>query len=157
MARGSFSSRSPTAGESTKVHAKAFICGGELKPEEAKRKLQAANRGFVVQATMVEAATNEFYVEMIAAQTLQAESLGSMLAKKPEIDLLLRIAGTTQIARAIREMGAREGGAFLITVAGRSSVRKAAGLPMKELPRRTLTRAELNRIEKAALLGTERP
>lgn len=128
-----------------------------MTPEETKRKLQAANRGSVVQTSAVDAASNEFYVEMLAAQTLQAESSGSMLAKKPEIDFLLRLAGTTQISRAIKEKGARPGRPFLVTVAGRSVVRRAAGLPARELPRRNLTRGELGRIEKAALLGAERP
>ncbi len=128
-----------------------------MEPEEAKSKLQAANRGFLVQASAADAARNEFYLEMIAAQTLQAESSGTMLAKKPEIDFLLRLAGTTQISRAIREKGARSGRPFLVIAAGHSRVSRAARLFAEELPRRALTRAELGRIENAALLGTERP
>jgi len=91
---------------------------------------------------------------MLAAQTFQAESSGSLLANKPEIDLLLRLAGTNQISRAIREKGAKKGEPFLLIVAGRSEQILPQRIPAKELPRRKLSRAELARIEKASLLGT---
>ena len=109
--------------------------------------MQAMKRGLVA---------NEVFVELLAAQTLQAESSGGLLAKKPEIDFLLRLAGTTQISRAIKEAGAKSGEKFVLVIAGRSTIRVAPEIDMKELPRRELTASELRGIEKAALLNAEK-
>jgi tRNA threonylcarbamoyladenosine modification (KEOPS) complex Cgi121 subunit len=110
----------------------------------------------MVQATKGGLAGNEVFVELLAAQTLQAESSGGLLANKPEIDFLLRLAGTTQISRAIREAGAKSGDQFILVVAGRSTIRRLSGIDGKELPRLELTASELGRIEKAALLNAAR-
>lgn len=107
----------------------------------------------MVQAVHPAAAKNEFFLEMLAAQTFQAESSESLLAKKPEIDFLLRVAGTTQISRAIKEQGAKAGSRFLAVVAGQSEVTGAGEAGWKELPRRKLSRAELEKVEKAAFLS----
>lgn len=135
---------------------KAYICGKEFRPEEMKKELASANAGSMVQAADASAADNEFFVEMVAAQTLQAKDSGSLLAKKPEIDFLLRLAGTTQIARAIKEQGAEDGASFLLVAAGRSPVHGPSELSRLELPRRSLSRAELDRVERAALLNAQR-
>ncbi len=104
------------------------------------------------------AATNEFFFEMVGAQTVYAAATGNLLAKKPEIDLLLRVAGTTQISVAISKMGARKGQTFLVAVAG--DRRSIAGLKAPagwvRLPRTGLTERELVRIEKAALLNARK-
>jgi len=139
-----------------KIYARAYCLGPESDPEAVKRELSAANPGAVVQTVKESAASNEFFVEMLSAQTLRAESTGGLLAKRPEIDLLLRIAGTNQISRAIREKGAKGGEPFLVMTAGRSAQNLPRGFAGKELMRRELNRAELSRIEKAALLGTRR-
>ena len=99
---------------------------------------------------------NEVFVELLSAQTLQAQSSGGLLANKPEIDFILRLAGTTQISRAIGDVGAKSGDKFVLVVAGRSTVRRPPGLEGVELPRLKLTDSELERIEKAALLNVER-
>lgn len=138
------------------VHARAYRLGGGLRPQELRKRLAQANRGAVVQAAADDAADNELFVEMLAAQTLRAEASGSMLARKPEMDLLLRLAGTTQISRAVREKGAAEGRPYLLVVAGRRRPKGVRGLASVELPRRKLTRAELERVEKAALLNVEK-
>jgi tRNA threonylcarbamoyladenosine modification (KEOPS) complex Cgi121 subunit len=136
-----------------KVFAKAYSCGPETNPEALKLKLSLANPGSLVQSARGRSAVNEFFVEMLAAQTIRAEDSGGLLAKKPEIDLLLRLAGTNQISTAIKEKGARNGEAFLLICAGRSAPKSPKGLQAKELPRRELSRTELARVEKAALLG----
>jgi len=92
---------------------------------------------------------------MLAAQTFQAERSGTLLAKKPEVDLLLRLAGTTQIAKAIRERGAKPGASFLLIVASRSGIVGIPGL-LQELPRSLLSDGDLARIERAALLDVAR-
>ena len=43
---------------------------------------------------------------------------GALLAAKPEVDLLLRLAGTTQIALAIEEAGYRARGPMILVAAG---------------------------------------
>ena len=110
----------------------------------------------MVQAIRTGLVANGFFVELLAAQTLQAESSGGLLAKKPEIDFLLRLAGTTQISRAIKETGAKPGDKFVLVVAGRNNVRAAPGIDWKELPRVELTDSELEKIEEAALLNAEK-
>lgn len=93
---------------------------------------------------------------MLAAQTLGAASSGELLADKPEIDFLLRLAGTTQISKAIKYYGARPGAPFLLVVASRIGVRGASDLVAFELPKRDITVKELARVEKAALLNVKR-
>ena len=139
-----------------RIFAKAFLCPRGASPADFKRRLADANPGSMVQATKGGLAGNEVFVELLAAQTLQAESSGGLLANKPEIDFLLRLAGTTQISRAIREAGAKSGDQFILVVAGRSTIRRLSGIDGKELPRLELTASELGRIEKAALLNAAR-
>ncbi len=139
-----------------RVFAKAFLCGSGLEPEELKARLAAQNHGKLVQAVRVAGEENEWLFEMLAAQTLRAESSGSLLAKKPQIDFLLRLAGTTQIARAIERRGARSGEPFVLLVAGVTPVRGIRALERLELGRRELSKTELALIEKAALLSAER-
>jgi tRNA threonylcarbamoyladenosine modification (KEOPS) complex Cgi121 subunit len=138
------------------IFAKAYACGPGSDMDLLKRELAAANPGALVQAAKGGSAENEFFVEMLAAQTLRAETSKSMLANKPEIDLLLRLAGTTQISQAIKGEGARRGEPFLLMAAGRSALTTPRVLEGKELPRTGLTKAELAKVEKAALLGTRR-
>jgi tRNA threonylcarbamoyladenosine modification (KEOPS) complex Cgi121 subunit len=95
-------------------------------------------------------------VEMIAAQTLCANGTKNLLAKKPEVDLLLRMAGTTQISRAIEQMGAKKGEPFLLVIAGPDKgldSLSAKELGGSELEKRELSSDELDRIERAALLN----
>ena len=99
---------------------------------------------------------NELFLELLAAQTLQAETSGGLLANKPEIDFLLRLAGTTQIARAIKVAGAKPGERYILVVAGRKAVRLPPAIEGAELERRKLTHSELGKIEKAALLNAAR-
>lgn len=93
---------------------------------------------------------------MIAAQTLQAESSGSLLAKKREIDFVLRMDGTTQISRAIKNQGVQAGAPFIVVIASRSPAKGVRHFKGTELPKKELTVAELNRVEKAALLNAKR-
>jgi tRNA threonylcarbamoyladenosine modification (KEOPS) complex Cgi121 subunit len=145
------------ADETLRIFVKAYTCGRESSPEAMKREVLSANPGAVVQAARGGVATNELFVEMLAAQTLRAESSGTLLAKRPEIDLLLRLAGTDQISTAIREKGARAGEPFLVFSAGRSPQKRVKVLSGRELPRRKLSVAELQMVEKAALLEVRRP
>jgi tRNA threonylcarbamoyladenosine modification (KEOPS) complex Cgi121 subunit len=140
-----------------KIFAKAYVCGSELSPEEAKLELAALNPGTIVQTGSARSAENEFFVEMLAAQTLRAGVAGGLIAKKPEMDFLLRLAGTTQISKAIKRYGSTKGEPFMLVVAGRRGIRSPKTFEALELPRRRLTKKELNRIEEAALLSALRP
>jgi tRNA threonylcarbamoyladenosine modification (KEOPS) complex Cgi121 subunit len=137
------------------IYAKAYSCGAEFDAELLKRRLVAENPGALVQAAKADSARNLRFVEMLAAQTFGAEAAGTLLAKRPEIDFLLRLAGTTQISKAIQELGAKKGSPFLLVVSGRTAIRKhdIKGL---ELPRKELSAPELGRIERAALLSAKR-
>ena len=101
-------------------------------------------------------AGNELFVELLSAQTLQAESSGGLLAKKPEIDFLLRLAGTTQISRAIKQAGAKPGEGYILVVAGRREICLPSQLCGTELQRRELTDSERRKVERAALLNAQR-
>ncbi len=127
-----------------------------MDPEELKLKAARECRGAVVQTAAQDAATNELFVEMLAAQTLQAQTTGSLLARNPEMDFLLRLAGTAQISKAIGEKGSAVGKPFLLVVASRRRLKELSGLTGLELPRRGLSKSELLRVERAALLSAER-
>ncbi len=139
-----------------RTHARAYFCGGDLNPDEVKRRAAASRGGELIQAVAEDSADNEFFVEVIAAQTMRAQASGTLLARKPEVDLLLRLAGTTQISKAIREKGARAGEPFLLVVAGASRPETVGGVRCTELARRGLSAEELRRIEAAALLNAQR-
>ncbi len=137
----------------------SIIVGGEADPDFVRKAVGAKFPGSIVQTVRADAATNGFFVEMIAAQTLRANGTENLLAKKPEVDLLLRLAGTTQISRAIEQMGAKKGKPFLLVIAGPDrgldslSVKELDG---SELEKRELSSDELDRIERAALLNAQR-
>lgn len=143
-------------GKTLRAYAKAYLLRAGVNPNDIRRKVEGPSGKWVVQTAAEGAATNEFFVEMLVAQTLQAESSGSLLAKSPEMDLLLRLAGTTQIARAIREKGSSAGKPFLFVVAGRTRPAGIRGISGRELPRKELSKSELLRVEKAALLNAQR-
>src|SRR5712692_7683142 len=140
-----------------KVFARAYLCEGDMSPDEVRLELASLNPGSIVQTGNAKSAENEFFVEMLAAQTLRAGSVGSLLAKKPEMDFLLRLAGTTQISKAIKQYGSTKGVPFLLVVAGPREIRESRSFKAMELPRRKLSKKELDRIEGAALLSALRP
>lgn len=139
-----------------RVFARAYVCGPDQKPEEAKRRVSPSGKGAFVQTARGSAADNEVFIEMLSAQTLRAEASGSLLARSPQMDFLLRLSGTTQISRAIGESGAVAGEPFLLVTAGHRRPRKFHRASWRELPRRPLTGIELERVEKAALLNAQR-
>ena len=137
----------------------SVIIRGGADPDSVRKFVEAKVPGSIVQVVRADAATNGFFVEMIAAQTLSANGTQNLLAKKPEVDLLLRLAGTTQISRAIEQMGAKKGKPFLLVIAGPG--RGLASLSVKELggselEKQDLSSDELDRIEQAALLNALR-
>src|SRR5271157_839669 len=137
------------------MEARCFVVESGVDPEEAKSALLRRHPRLLVQAVKTESASNEFFVEMICAQTLGAAESGALLARKAGIALLLRLAGTTQISAAISKLGVKKGSPFLLIAAGEGAQMKTIRTPAswKRLPRGELHRAELQRVEQAALLN----
>ena len=131
--------------------------GGD--PDLLRKKVASRLPQCVVQTVRADTASNGFFVEMIAAQTLRAYETNSLLARKPELDLLLRLAGTTQISKAIGQVGSKKGDPFLLVVGGPGdSLRRFhwEELGGSLLEKRRLSDSELDRIEVAALLNVEK-
>lgn len=130
--------------------------------EELLAKIREQSPGVIVQVIGAARAPNPGAIEMIAAQTLMAARSGSMLAERPELDLLLRLAGTRQIGDAFRRVGyksdrkrffmvaAAEGSGNEIT---RMGERLAADKRFTALPKRRLAEVDLDQVERAALLA----
>jgi tRNA threonylcarbamoyladenosine modification (KEOPS) complex Cgi121 subunit len=140
----------------TTAYVKAYLCPAGMSPSDAKKELSLKNPEALVQTAKAGNVDNELFLEMLAAQTLLAQSSGALLAKKPEVDLLLRLAGTAQISKAISRHGSREGKKFLAIVAGSKKVKAPPGFDSYQLKRKELSEKELDRIERAALLDAER-
>jgi tRNA threonylcarbamoyladenosine modification (KEOPS) complex Cgi121 subunit len=140
------------------MEARCYAVGGEADPTAARGRLVRLHPKLLVQAVRLETAANEFFVEMICAETVRAQASHVLLARKPEIDLLLRLASTTQISVAIAKAGARKGAPFLLIAAGDSKTMRSIRVPCgwKRLARAKLSTAELERIERAALLNAAR-
>jgi len=98
-------------------------------------------------------------MEMVAAQTLRAKKSGAMLAKRPELDLLLRLAGTSQIGEALVERGYKGEGKKVLVAAGpgRELARLAkavGGDPrLRTLKKGRPTGDDLRVVERAALVA----
>ncbi len=99
-------------------------------------------------------------IDMVGQQTLRAARTGALLATKPEVDLLLRMSGTTQIAVAIRRSGySAEGKKLLVAVGpptklGRLREQLSDDPNYEVLEDSELGDDDLVFVEKAALLGT---
>ena len=98
-------------------------------------------------------------MEVLWGQTTEAERLGTLLANEPEVDMLLRIAGTRQISVAIREAGFRNGTRSVLVAAGARSKLTQLESQLNGARRvggGELTSQDLERVEKAALLNLKR-
>jgi hypothetical protein len=152
--------------------------------ENMLSKMRAENAGVLIQAFRMRSPPNCAAVEMIATQTLAVARTPSTLAEKPELDLLLRLAGTRQIGDAFKRIGYKkegveqgdeeeeEGGAaaaghgktsqklFMVAASGQGEdalslllQRIAGDRRFKPVPKRPLGKADLEAVERAALLA----
>lgn len=130
------------------------------KADRAKARIAKHAPELLCQVARAVACGNENAARLIAAQTLTARANGTLIAKKAEIDLLLRLAGTSQILEAIRKAGCRNNDRTLLIAAGSDrSVRKL--LAMRDIGGRRLrsgplTTKEKMMIENAAVLSALR-
>ena len=136
------------------VESYAFPPGAD--PEAAKVDARKALKAGFVQTADAAAAKNGLLLEVMAAQTLRACETRNLLARRPEIDFLLRLAGTTQISRAIQQVGSKRGRGFILVVASPDKVSYKAKTPAKRLTAHALSPAESERVEIAALLNALR-
>jgi tRNA threonylcarbamoyladenosine modification (KEOPS) complex Cgi121 subunit len=138
--------------------AKARLESAEAEP--VLLSLRKRHPDLIIQLVRLKEVPESRIIAMIGQQTLRAAETGALLAAKPEVDLLLRLAGTTQIAMAIKESGYRATGEMLLVAAGParrlSSLRKklVADPSYKVLEGDTVSAPGLAMVERAALLGT---
>jgi tRNA threonylcarbamoyladenosine modification (KEOPS) complex Cgi121 subunit len=138
-----------------------YLLPASLDPAAVKLRCKEILPDALVQVVGSRAVRNAKVFELIAWQTLSARAAGCLLARTPEMDLLLRLAGTTQISRAIRDSGAKKGEANILIVAGRTAALRKIGVAglgiRRRLARRTLTGDESMVVERAAMLNATRP
>jgi len=136
----------------------------KMKPEEVDQLLaekRSEHPNAIIQVIGTRSAPNARMVEMVAAQTLMAVKSGAKLAERPELDLLLRLAGTRQIGEAIRRVGYKAKGKRLFLVAasetdgGLSRLRKEIAKDRRFVVVRgkELASGDLEKVEAAALLA----
>jgi len=96
-------------------------------PAEDLRLFRELARGAYVQTFNPEAVGGAKHLELTLKQTWMLMKSGQLLAKKPEVDFLQRVAGTTQIGRAVKVAGARPEEVSLLVLFGDPSTIGRAG------------------------------
>jgi tRNA threonylcarbamoyladenosine modification (KEOPS) complex Cgi121 subunit len=140
----------------------ALSAEAKLAPEEAEPellRLRSTHPGLVIQLVSVKRLPSARAVLMIAAQTLRALDTDSLLAAKPEVDLLLRLAGTSQITVALKKNGYRSRGTMMLVAAGpekdlgrlEKEISKAGPYVLREVG--AMDEESRDMVEVAALLG----
>jgi tRNA threonylcarbamoyladenosine modification (KEOPS) complex Cgi121 subunit len=144
-----------------RLEVRCYRLPADQDAETLKKKLAARSPSLLVQVTSSDsAATNEALAELLAWQTRWSQSSGSLLAKTPEMDLLLRLTGTSQISAALKRSGARKGEENVLVLAGEPSffrgISRIGLRASQRLKRSELTPEELMLVERAALLNSQR-
>src|SRR5271157_3943189 len=140
------------AANEMRTYSQSFLYGRDTDPGQIRAELSEAHPETLVQTFSSKAATNAFFIRMLAAQTLRAERTGSLLAKKSEIDFLLRLAGTSQISDAISRVGSKSGEPFVLVLASIRPLKRATVAGGLKLSAQPLSESELRRVEQGALL-----
>jgi hypothetical protein len=160
----------------------------DMRPTEIEGELsrmRTENASVLIQVFRMGRPPNCAAVEMIVTQTLAVAGTPSTLAEKPELDLLLRLAGTRQIGDAFKRIGYKggmeegddgeeattspttgggEGKApkklFMVAASGQGEdafdlllQRIAGDRRFKPVPKKPLEKADLETVERAALLA----
>jgi tRNA threonylcarbamoyladenosine modification (KEOPS) complex Cgi121 subunit len=89
-----------------------IFCCAKLEPSTGTRLIEEIRHRFekvYIQGFNKEAVFGLQHVIESLKITLEALKRGTMAAKRPELDLLLRISCTTQISKAIKHAGMRPG------------------------------------------------
>ncbi len=134
----------------------SYVYASSADPDSEKARAALLVKDGFVQTARSGAARNARFVELIGAQTLMAGETGNLLARRPEMDFLLRLAGTTQISRAIGEAGSVKGSRFVLVAGSRSRLDPNVGLGGKGMKGTRLSEGDLLKVEAAALLNATR-
>ena len=135
---------------------------GLEEAEVVLAKLRKENPEAIIQVFGAGTIPNAAAVEMVAAQTLTAAKSGSTLAERPELDLLLRLAGTRQIGEAFKRLGYKSDRKKLFVVAASmgdgapmTRLKKAMSKDRRfiEVEKKKLGKLDLQMVERAALLA----
>jgi tRNA threonylcarbamoyladenosine modification (KEOPS) complex Cgi121 subunit len=143
----------------TAVAARAELAEGEAQGELLR--LRSAHPRLTIQLVVMERLPGAGALLMIAAQTLRAKETGSLLADKPEVDLLLRLAGTSQITEALQKHGyGARGAKMLVAVGSNKDVERlrrelSGSKSYRLLEPEKVDEEDLDMVEVAALLGTK--
>jgi tRNA threonylcarbamoyladenosine modification (KEOPS) complex Cgi121 subunit len=130
--------------------------------EDLLARTRKGSPGVIIQVIGGTRQPNPAAVEMIAAQTLEAARSGSTLAERPELDLLLRLAGSRQIGEAFRRVGYKSNDRRFFMVAAsagsgasllRLSKRLAKDKRFTAVPKKAIGAGDLDEVERAALLA----
>ena len=138
---------------------RCYLLSSGVDAEELKGRIRRRLPSLLAQVVSSRLLGSETVAELLVWQTLYAKSSASLMAKTPEMDLLLRVAGTTQISEAIALAGAKRGEASILIASGsRGDLARLTSefRPGKRLQRRRLTPPESMLIEKAATLNATR-
>lgn len=98
---------------------------GSRRAVEPKDILDELRRNFpklILQIISDNAVYDDEHLKWVARQSWFAKDRVIMLAKKVELDLLMRIAGTAQISHALKVAGARKDEPFIILAIGEEGV-----------------------------------
>jgi tRNA threonylcarbamoyladenosine modification (KEOPS) complex Cgi121 subunit len=141
---------------------RCLVARVEVAPSSAGgllSELRQKHPRLIVQLLAPRAVPSTRAAAMICEQTLRAARTGALVADKPEVDLLLRLAGTSQISVAIERAGYTSGRAIVLVAAG--SPRGVATLRRELsgdsrfaiLPDAEMDEKGFAAVEAAALLG----
>lgn len=134
-------------------------------PAEDLRKFRELARGAYVQAFNPEAVGGIKHLELTLKQTWELMRSGQLVAKKPEVDLLQRVAGTTQIERAVKIAGARPAEGSLLVVFGDPSAARRASRTLAKRAKLVeavpavgkLAASRLDSKRRASVVGMDEP
>jgi hypothetical protein len=141
---------------------RCIVARADVPPGSADELLLGLRRShpaLVVQLLGLKRVPAPKAVVMICEQTFRAAKTGALLAEKPEVDLLLRLAGTNQISVAIQRAGYRSGGTMILVAAGPPkdivALRRelSRGSRFSILPDGEMDEEGFMAVEVAALLG----
>jgi tRNA threonylcarbamoyladenosine modification (KEOPS) complex Cgi121 subunit len=140
-----------------------FVCvqlGIVQRPERLLKLLRDSSPGCVIQLLEDKVVSNSKLGLMIALQTHHAAARGTLLADKAEVDLMLRLSQTTQIAEALEKSGYKPGHKSLLIAIGpsrqMSKIKRKVRRTGTIVPSKDLTRDELAKVERSALLSASR-
>jgi hypothetical protein len=110
------------------IEAAMFSFVASEDPAAQLRVFRGRAPGAYVQTLDAEAVAGATHVRLALKQTVELLGHGQLLAKKPEVDLLLRISGTAQIAEALRLAGSKPRSPAVLVVFGtRGAVSRGVG------------------------------